>query len=310
MKLIRLSSTTRKQPPCALAIGNFDGIHLGHKAIITEAITRAKTLGVESAVLTFHPHPLKLLKPDMPIFHLSRFRQKALAIRALGADRLYVARFDQKLLETGADDFIRNTLLGTVSARHIITGENFVFGYKRSGNAAMLTEYAKNFPCGYTPFKMVGGKEGRFSSSGVRTALGKGDIEQTEAILGHPFVFEGRVRRGEGRGKTIGYPTANISLRNYVRPAFGVYVAEIRIEGESFWRPAIANIGKKPTFGVFREAIEVYIFDYDADIYDKRIEVRPRHYVRAEQKFSGIDALRAQIKSDTDTVRKWFSEQA
>ncbi len=311
-----------------VAIGNFDGVHRGHQAGIGAAVQRARAAGTPASVLTFEPHPRRLFRPETPPFLLTRFRTKARVLAVLGVDHLFVLRFDAALAGRTAEQFVDEVLIRGIGIRHVVVGYDFVFGKGRTGSADMLRERLAGRGIDTTvvqpvaaPMSAAWGDPLIISSTGVREALRAGDPRTAEHLLGRPFEIEGSVIRGDARGRTIGFPTANLWLREYQRPALGVYavrvaVAEPRLAAgrtltePAVWRDGVANLGLRPTFGGLAEPrLEVHLFDYAGDLYGRRLRVALVDYLRPERKFEGLEALKAQIAQDADAARQILSER-
>lgn len=295
----------------AVAIGNFDGIHLGHRAVIAEAGQLAHAHGVPWAVLTFEPHPRNLFRPGDPPFRLTRLRAKARFVAELGVDFMAALRFDRAFSSLSADEFIRRVLVEGFRASHVVAGYDFVFGKGRTGNCELLLRAGRTLGFDFTAVHAVRDKAGEvLSSSRARDALRRGDVAQAAAILGRAPEIEGRVRRGDARGRTIGFPTANIALGDHLRPAGGVYAVRVAIDGDNgadgkpVWRAGVANIGRRPTFGGEIEMLEVFLFDFAGDLYGRRLRVQLVEHLRRERAFDGIDSLRAQIAEDSLRARR------
>lgn len=295
----------------AVAIGNFDGVHLGHRAVIAEAGQLAHAHGRPWAVLTFEPHPRNLFRPGDPPFRLTLLRAKARFIAELGVDFTVALRFDRAFSSLSADDFIRRILVEGFHAGHVVAGYDFVFGKGRTGNCELLLRAGRTLGFDVTAVHAARDKAGEvFSSSRARDALRRGDAAQAAAILGRAPEIEGRVMQGDKRGRTIGFPTANIALRDHLRPAGGVYAVRAAIEGDNgvdgkpIWRDGVANIGRRPTFGGEVEVLEVFLFDFAGDLYGRRLRIRLIEHLRRERAFDGIDSLRAQIAEDSLRARR------
>lgn len=299
---------------CAVAVGNFDGVHRGHQAVIAEAVRHARRHGGPAAVLTFEPHPRRFFRPDTPPFLLTRLRTKARVMQGLGVDALYVLRFDAALAGKSAESFIDDVLVAGLRARHVVVGYDFVFGKGRHGSPDLLTRHLAKHGVTATVMAPVAAPDaepdsdpeaGVFSSTGVRDALRAGDPQAAARLLGRPFEIEGRVRAGDRRGRLLGFPTANIWLGDYVRPALGVYAVRARfIENRTeVSRDGVANLGLRPTFGGTEPRLEVHLFDYQGDLYGRLLCVDLIAFLRAERKFDGLDALKAQIAADARAAR-------
>jgi riboflavin kinase/FMN adenylyltransferase len=311
MRIARLSGPVAPElRGGAIAIGNFDGVHGGHRALIDAARSAADNTGVVAGVLTFEPHPRQFFAKDAPPFRLSNFRAKAAWLGDTGIDLLAVASFGNRLAMMSASDFVSEILVRRLGVSHVVVGYDFAFGHKRSGNVAFLQQAAAEHGFGLTIVDPVREGEEVVSSTRVRDALWQGNPRRAADLLGHPWEIHGRVRKGDQRGRTIGFPTANIALGGYIEPQFGVYAVQIGWpEGEGIvWRNGVANLGRRPTFNKNDVLLEVNVFDFQGDIYGKRAQVRFIEFLRSEQKFDGLDALKAQIAADADKARKVLAE--
>ncbi|MDX1710188.1 MAG: bifunctional riboflavin kinase/FAD synthetase [Rhodovibrionaceae bacterium] len=296
-----------------VAVGNFDGVHRGHQSVIAEAAAEARRLHAPLGVLTFEPHPRQVFQPDLPPFRLTPLRIKARVLESLGVDHLYVLHFDWDLAAKTAEAFVRDILVRDLSARHVVTGWNFRFGNKRRGDAQLLRELAQEGGYGVTTVEPVAGEGGEvFSSSRVREALVEGQPEEAARLLGRAWEIEGRVEHGDKRGRTIGFPTANVALGEYLVPALGVYAVRAGIdEGQQTdWANGVANLGRRPTVDGTRVQLEVHIFDRKPELYGAHLRVQLLHYLRGEKKFDGLDALRAQIARDCEEARSRLEGRA
>lgn len=284
------------------ALGNFDGVHAGHRGVVAMAQGVARTLGAPCAVVTFEPHPRSVFRPDEPPFRLTPFRVKLRLLEALGVDLLFVLHFDEALRNRSAESFVRDDLARGLGVRHVVCGHDFAFGRGRAGNPVLLETLGSELGFGVTavpPITFDGGP--RYSSTAVRQALAEGRPEDAARLLGHPFEIEGRVQGGRRLGRTIGFPTANVGLGEYVRPAFGVYAVEAGVDDgpATVWRPGVANLGVRPTLNDGMEPrLETHLFDFNQDIYDRHLRVRLLRRLRPEMRFDGLAALQAQIAVD------------
>ncbi len=289
-----------------VAIGNFDGIHRGHQAVIGKAGRLARELGAPLAVLTFEPHPRAFFQPDQPPFRLSTLRIKARLIEALGVELLFVLRFDRALAGVSAEDFVRDVLVAGLGACHVVVGDNFRFGHKRQGDVALLERMGRSNGFGVTALERVmdTGSE-PYSSSLVREYLKSGNPTRAGLLLGRYWEIEGRVRGGDKRGRDLGYPTANIPLGRMLNPAFGVYAVRAGIDqgSETLWHGGAANIGIRPMFRTERPLLEVHLFDFDQDLYGRHIRVAFVDYLRPELKLDSLEALKAQMADDCERAR-------
>jgi riboflavin kinase/FMN adenylyltransferase len=282
----------------AVAIGNFDGVHRGHQALIAHTRTLAKKLGV----LVFEPHPQEFFKPEAERFRLTPFRAKARLLERFGADVLYALHFDANLAALTADAFIAKVLVQGIGVSHIVVGDDFQFGKGRTGNVALLKQRGREQGFGVSTFDLVGaGQDVKISSTRIREALREGKPEEAARLLGHWWTVEGRVEAGDKRGRTIGFPTANVSLEGYLEPAQGVYAVRVDIAGKAY--DGVANFGRRPTFDKKDVLLEVHVFDFAGDLYGQQIVVAFIAHLRPEQKFASLDALKAQIAEDAKAAR-------
>lgn len=290
--------------PVALTIGNFDGVHRGHQAMLARLVEAAEDLRLPPAVMTFEPHPREFFARDSAPPRLSSLRSKLELFRAYGIARTYVARFDARLAALSGDRFVDDVLVRRLDTRWLLVGDDFRFGKGRSGDLAMLRAHARTFSV--EAMGVVAFRGERVSSSTVRAALSEGDLERATSLLGRPYAMSGRVAHGEKLGRTLGFPTANITLRQ--RPALtGVFAVRVHGVGTTP-RAAVASLGVRPTVAhQGRPLLEVYIFDFDQPIYGKRIVVEFLHKLRDEERYPDLDALTRQIRIDVDNARLFFA---
>lgn len=291
---------------CAVALGNFDGVHLGHRAVIETARQAARALEVPAAVLTFEPHPRSLFRPDDPPFRLTPWRIKARLIEALGVDALFDVHFDEAFSRLTAEEFVQQVLVDGLEARHVVAGYDFVFGHRRGGDMHFLADAGQRHGFAVTEVRPVAGPDQTvYSSTRVRQHLQAGEVAQAAAILGHDWEIEGRVEHGDKRGRTIGFPTANVELGTYQRPCLGVYAVLAGVDegGATVWHKGVANIGRRPTVGGVTERLEAHLFDFDGDLYGRHLRIRLCHFIRAEMKFDSFQALKDQIVADSARAR-------
>ena len=297
----------------AVAIGNFDGVHLGHHAVIGEAGRIARSLNVPWAVLTFEPHPRRVFQRDATPFRLTPFHRKARLIERLGVDVLFVVRFDASFARLSPREFVETVLVSGLGARSVVSGHNFAFGQGRSGKPELLLALGGELGFDYTCVQEVrdDGAE-PFSSTRIRTLLQDGDPQGAARVLGRPFVIEGKVIEGDRRGHTLGFPTANVGLDAYARPAFGVYAVCVAVGDDEAaqWRPGVANLGIRPTFRADEPLLETHLFDFEEDIYGQHLRVALIAYLRSEKKFDGLDALKAQIAADGARARGLLASES
>ena len=280
-----------------IALGNFDGFHLGHQAVVGRAIARARSEGRKAIVATFDPHPMRYFRPDTPWFRLTTLGQRQRLFGAAGADAMLVFGFDRDLAETGAAAFMADLLRERLGAGGIVTGGDFTFGHKRGGGAALLSAEGNRHGFWHEAVGPVIDGGEAVSSSRIRAALVAGDPVEAERLMTRPFAVEGVVQHGDKNGRLLGYPTANLDMGHYLRPAYGVYAVTARLADEREVKGA-ANLGIRPQFDPPKELLEPHFFDFSGDLYGQRIEVALRHFLRREARFDGLDALKAQMAAD------------
>jgi riboflavin kinase/FMN adenylyltransferase len=289
-----------------VALGNFDGVHRGHQMVIREALDLSRRLGVPCGVMTFEPHPRSLFAPDTPPFRLTPFRIKARLIEALGVDFLLMQHFDRAFANHTALSFIEDVLINGLGAAAVVAGYDFAFGKGREGRIALLQQAAEQGAFQLMSVSQQIAIDGQtFSSNLIRIALQDGKPEAAAALLGRAWEIEGRVETGDQRGRILGFPTANIHLADYLRPAIGVYAVRAGVDrgGATQWHDGVANLGRRPTFANPDLLLEAHLFDFDDDLYGRHVRVALHHYIRPERKFAGLDDLRAQITLDSQTAR-------
>ncbi len=308
--LIRaLTDVTDRYRKSVIAIGNFDGVHCGHQKVIATARALADQRGNTAGALLFDPHPVTFFNPEVPPFRLTRIDKRAALLRAAGADFTLALNFDKTISELDARAFIEQILVQALDVNAVVIGHDFHFGAKRSGSPAMLETIGRElgFDVVIVSAAYRENAQTPFSSSEIRDALGRGDLDAATRWLGHPWSIDGEVTKGDQRGRTIGFPTANIELDDFTRPAFGVYAVRAEIvdgNKRSDFIDGVANIGLRPTVGTLAPRLEVHLFDFDEDLYGKWLDVSLLHFIRPEQKFDGLDALKLQITKDCETARQ------
>ncbi len=308
MKRIRVIRGWKDLPAgdrgAAVAMGNFDGVHLGHQKVIALAATAAAEIGAPLGVITLDPHPRAYFRPNEPLFRLMKPDQQARALEALGVDMLYVLPLEQGLAEMTDEAFARDVLHQGLGVRHVAVGFDNSFGKGRTGTPDTMRAYGVQMGFGVSVAEPVGAADGdKFSSTGVREALRDGRPEIAAEILGRPFAVEGPVQRGRQLGRQLGFPTANVDMGDYVSPRYGVYATRTRLaDGRTF--NGVANIGVNPTVqGVTRPLLEVWLFDFNEDIYDSVIETDLIAFLRPEEKFDSLEIMTAQVMSDAAQAR-------
>jgi riboflavin kinase/FMN adenylyltransferase len=289
-----------------VALGNFDGVHIGHQTVIGAARAVAREKRAAAGVMSFEPHPRMVFNPTQPSFRLTPFRPKARLIEKCGVDYLLMQHFDLAFAAHTAREFIESVLVKGLGVVHVVVGYDYVFGHRREGSVQAMKEMASAYGFGVTSIGPVTAEDGTVhSSSRIREALTGGLPREAARLLGRDWEIEGRVDHGDQRGRTIGFPTANIALGEYLHPAFGVYAVRAGIErgGSVDWMPGVANFGRRPTFDKDQPLLEVHLFDFDGDLYGRHMRVALVDFLRAERKFSGLDALKAQIEADCQAAR-------
>lgn len=291
-----------------LTIGNFDGLHLGHQALLALLTEKARALGLPAVVLTFEPHPREYFSPADAPARLASLREKLLLLGAAGVDRTHVCRFDARFAAQNAQSFIDDTLVHGLGVRHLFIGDDFRFGARRQGDFAMLQEAGRRLGFGVESMPTLSVDGERVSSSAVRSALAEADLARAARLLGRPYSIAGRVSHGDKLGRQLGFPTANIQMKHRLPPLTGVYA--VGVEGLAAVPIAgVANIGLRPTVTANgRARLEVHLFDWTRDCYGAHIRVHFLHKLRAERRFDSLDALRAQIAADAATARQWLQD--
>lgn len=286
-----------------VVIGNFDGVHLGHQALLAQGRKIADDNNIPLVVLTFHPHPRLYFAPNQESFLIASPEQKARLLRKNGADYVVSLKFDSDLANATADDFIRYVLVNTLRIHSVLVGDNFVFGKERGGNIDTLRQWGEKSGFRIESVSLAQSGALRVSSERVRQALRDGDMAQANDLLGRPWQLIGKVIPGLQRGRTIGFPTANISMGEYVHPAFGAYAARVILPESGAICSAIVNIGKRPTVGDFNPLVEAHLLDFSGDLYKQDLTIDFLAFIRAERKFESIDALKEQIAQDVTKAR-------
>ena len=286
-----------------VALGNFDGFHLGHQAVVGAAVARARAEGRPALVATFDPHPIRYFKPDAAPFRLTTLDQRERLFAAAGADAMVVFRFDAELAALSAADFVEQRLLAALRVGGVVTGADFTFGRARSGDVSALRAWGRThgFSTDAVAPVMLDGET--ISSSRIRAALAAGDPETAARLLTRSFTIQGVVQHGDKLGRTIGYPTANLDMGSYLRPAYGIYAVRGRLDDGRVLDGA-ANLGIRPSFDPPKELLEPYFFDFSGDLYGQRLSVELIDYLRPEAKFDSLDALVAQMDQDCARARQ------
>ncbi|MEM7665492.1 MAG: bifunctional riboflavin kinase/FAD synthetase [Pseudomonadota bacterium] len=289
-----------------IALGNFDGFHRGHQAVAGEAIDWAHAEGRPSIIATFDPHPVRHFKPDVPPFRLTTLEQRQELYLAAGATAMLVFHFDGELAGTSAEDFIREILIERFGAHGVVTGGDFTFGKGAKGDVELLRTLGAELGLQSRVVEAVE-QDGIVSSSRIREALREGDPQLAAELLTRPFAIRGIVEHGDKNGRKLGYPTANLSIENYLRPKYGVYAVTGRILATGEELKGAANLGIRPQFEPPKELLEPYFFDFSGDLYGQEIEVAFHHFLRGEAKFDGLDELIVQMEKDCEEARRLLS---
>jgi len=292
--------------PVVLAIGNFDGVHLGHAVLVRQLVNSAKRLELAPTVLTFEPHPREFFVPESAPARLTTLREKFELLADLGVSQTMVCRFNTAFAALTADQFIDQVLVRGLQVKHLIIGDDFCFGRGRTGNFALLQAAGQRFGFTVEAMQSVTLDGERVSSSAVRRALATGDMAHAARLLGRPYIIDGQVAHGEKIGRQLGFATANIRIKHNPLPMAGVFAVEVSGLGDRPL-PGVANLGIRPTVGGTRPLLEVHLFDFDRDIYGAHISVRFVKKLRDEQRFPNFDALKAQIAADAAAARAYFS---
>jgi len=286
-----------------VALGNFDGFHLGHQAVVGRAIQRGFHERRPVIVATFDPHPVRFFKPDLPPFRLTTLDQRQALFAHAGADAMLVFQFDEALRSTSAEDFVTELLAKKIGAAGVVTGDDFTFGKMRGGNVELLRTLGAAHGIIAETVAPVLLDGARISSGRVREALQAGDTATATHLLSRDFAIEGVVQRGDRRGRELGYPTANMLLGDYQRPRYGIYAVRVTLDDDSE-HTGVASLGVRPTFDPPTELLEAYLLDFDGDLYGRRIEVALHAFIRDERKFDGVEALVAEMRNDEAAARR------
>ncbi|HXX21441.1 MAG TPA: bifunctional riboflavin kinase/FAD synthetase [Candidatus Acidoferrum sp.] len=288
----------------AVTIGNFDGVHLGHQKILRTLLDRARAADLTSAVLTFHPHPARVLRPAVAPALLETIDQRLAAIAELGIDAALVARFDTDLAKLGPEEFVRRFLVDSMRAQVVLIGGNFRFGHRQSGDAKLLADLGRQWGFEVEIVPPVEADGVVVSSSAIRNALREGKVEEARRMLGRPFALTGRIQAGTGQGRKLVVPTLNLATEQELLPRSGVYATEAVVSGRTY--RAATNIGVRPTFDGSRTTVESHLFDFNETLTDGGLEIRFWHRLRDERKFSSPAELRTQILRDIEQAKEYF----
>jgi riboflavin kinase/FMN adenylyltransferase len=313
MKVVRqLSGLALKDRGAVVAIGNFDGVHLGHRAVIEAARREASALGVALGAIVFEPHPQEFFRPEAEDFRLTPLPVKARLLEALGVDIVYALPFDTEMAARLAPEFVLDVLIEGLGVLHAVIGSDFRFGRGRSGDAAVLGYMGEAEGIGVTIVPPEAADDGVYSSSRIRDLLRHGKPEVAARFLGRPWAIQGRVRAGDKLGRELGFPTINLGLDGYLKPAHGVYAVKVEAlsgahKGKRF--DAAAYVGRRPTFGKTEVLLEATLFDFKGDLYDAEVAVELHRFLRYDQKFENAEALKAQMAKDCEAARGLLSPE-
>jgi len=302
MQLIRGLHNLQKQSGCVLTIGNFDGIHTGHQKIIKRVVEKARKLKLPSLVVSFSVTPESFF--GRPKARLSSFRDKHLFLKSMGVDQHLLIRFNSSFSQTSAKSFVENVLVEKLKVKHCFIGDDFHFGKDRLGNYELLEKLSKSNNFFVEKIGRVSFKNQRVSSSAVRQCLSFGDFSLAEKLLGRPFAISGRVFHGDKKGRTIGFPTINVGISRRQSPVLGVFNVLVEINKKSY--SGVCNVGKRPTVGGEKILLEVFIFDFNREIYGERVTVVFKHKSREELKFASLEELKLQITKDVENGKRYF----
>ena len=286
-----------------VALGNFDGLHRGHKAILARTIELAGETGGDPVVFTFYPHPISVVAPERAPGQITSLAERMRGLRSLGAAGVILQRFTPAFAAVEAEAFLREVIVGQLGASGIVAGFDVTFGHGRQGTPELLESLGPQLGLRVGIVSPVAGESGKVSSSAIRRALAVGDVEEAGRLLGRLHRVFGTVREGDRRGATIGFPTANILPYGGLLPPDGVYAVRVKLQGDADALPAVANLGTNPTFGGVGRRLEVHLFDFDRDLYGSRIEVGFAHRLRGEIRFPSVEELVAQIEADAAQAR-------
>ncbi|OLF81571.1 bifunctional riboflavin kinase/FMN adenylyltransferase [Maricaulis sp. W15] len=290
-----------------IALGNFDGVHMGHRHVIALAGGLAGSLKAPLGAALFDPHPRRFFAPDAPTFRLMSETRRNRILESLGVEQLHILPFSMDMARMTPAEFVGDVLADGLGIAGIVTGEDFRFGAGRAGATDDLARLCADHGIATAFAELHGNGADKVSSTRIRKAIRDGDMRAAETLLGTPWAVEGIVQRGDQRGRTIGFPTANLTLGDYVRPDYGVYAVRVGVDGDSPSIAAVANIGKRPTVDGVTELLEIHLLDWSGDLYGRKLEVEFFDHLRSEKRFDGLEALKAQIAEDAIAARKVLS---
>lgn len=292
--------------PTAFTIGNFDGVHLGHEAMLDELTRASRRLGVPACVLTFEPHPREFFAPDKAPTRLTSLREKLELLAGCGVDRVHICRFNYAFAQIAADEFIDRILVRGLGARWVLVGDDFRFGARRAGDFVMLKQVAPRFGFEVAALPSVTLEGKRVSSTAVRSALAAGELDRARELLGRPYSISGRVVRGDGLGQKLGFPTANVQMKHNRPPLTGIFAVAVAGVGHQPLR-GVASLGVRPTVKVQgAPVLEVHLFDFDENLYRRHLRIDFHHKLRDEEKYADLAILTRQIARDVENARRYF----
>ncbi len=308
MQLFRgLHNLPKDYTGCVATIGNFDGVHLGHQAVIGQLAEKGSELNLPTVLITFEPQPMEYFRPDQAPARLTRFREKLQALRRFSIDQVLCLPFDPALAQMPAERFIQTVLVEGLGVQYLVLGDDFRFGKDRKGDFALLQAAGEQFGFEVVNMHTFAIDGDRVSSTRIRKALDCGDLATAERLLGRRYRMSGRVAHGAKLGRELGWPTANIDVHRHTTPLQGIFVVEVfGIPGEPL--PGVASLGTRPTVDGKKTLLEVYLFDFDQDIYGQHLQVSFLHKLRDEAKFTTLEALKVQIAKDVDDARAYFEQ--
>ena len=307
-RLDHYTGLKKSEQGAVIALGNFDGIHRGHQVVIERAAAIAKAGKHPLGIACFRPHPSRYFRPDTPPFRLMSSRLRAIILKEMGVNNLYEIPFDKALTLMNDEEFVETVLHLGLGATHVVVGEDFQYGHKRCGDFSSLVRHCKARGIGVTGLAPISLHQsyGKYGSTEIREALRDGDVFFAAHMLSRPWIMDGEIVHGDHLGRTLGFPTANIHFDDRIHPKPGIYAAECRLDGETQWRKGVAYVGKRPTVNGKDHRLEMHIFDFDADIYGRILDVAFRSFIREDKKFDSLDDMVVQMKKDKDGARAIF----
>lgn len=309
MELIRgLQNIRPAHKGCVATIGNFDGVHLGHQSVIGELAEEGQDLGLPTLIMTFEPQPMEVFKPDDSPARLTRLREKLRALSRYAVDRVLCVQFNKRFASITAEAFVKQILVDGLGVKHLVVGDDFRYGKGRLGDLASLKAAGGQYGFEVANMRTFSIDNQRVSSTRIRDALAKGDLIEAEKLLGRPYRMCGRVAHGDKIGRTLGIPTANIHLHRNVSPVQGIYVVEVYGVNSRPW-PGVASVGTRPTVDGTRALLEIYLLDFDEEIYGRHLNVDFLHKLRDEEKFDSLEILKQRIQEDIKDARHWFDNK-